>query len=521
MLDLKYNFNLGSDNGTPMSITNNRVSDRSQTFSYDKLNRIAAAQTPPPHASDPAVCWGQAFGYDSTGNWSNLLSISGVSSAYTGCTQGSLSVTVTAKNQITGDTYDAAGNLMTVPGTGGATYVFNAENQMTSSSNSSMNYLYDGDGNRVEKSGSKIYWYSGSEVLDETDTAGSVTNASFNEYIFFGGNRIARRDSSGNVFYYLTDQLGSSRVIAEVPSGQTTATLCYDADFEPFGGEHTYSNTCPQNYKFTSKERDTESNLDNFGARYYASTAGRFMSPDWALKPLAVPYANFGDPQTLNLYTYVENSPLNRIDADGHSMAMLNPKDCVPHCTDNQVDGSGGKNAYQEQLDKNHGLAQTKVTLNNNGSVLCPGSCPGLKAIKDGAQSIVNAHDGAVVLLSGAAQITATTKIGNAKKDSKETFSAQLLPSIGATIDVRMPAPNPANGQGGAVSVGTPFVSGAVNINNGGVSGITLSAGGTIGVGAPLGVNASAEPAVYQRIGNTINNAISRAGDWLLEHGLD
>lgn len=50
----------------------------------------------------------------------------------------------------------------------------------------------------------------------------------------------------------------------------------------------------------------------------FASTTGRFMTPDWAAKPTAVPYAVFGDPQTLNLYTYVQNSPLNRIDADGH-----------------------------------------------------------------------------------------------------------------------------------------------------------------------------------------------------------
>jgi hypothetical protein len=42
------------------------------------------------------------------------------------------------------------------------------------------------------------------------------------------------------------------------------------------------------------------------------------MTPDWALKPVSMPYAKFGDPQTLNLYTYIENSPLNRIDADGH-----------------------------------------------------------------------------------------------------------------------------------------------------------------------------------------------------------
>jgi RHS repeat-associated protein len=207
------------------------------------------------------------------------------------------------------------------PSTGG-TFLYTAENQLCNLGGSNCNspvYLYDGDGNRVEKTGTKIYWYSGSEVLDETDTTGSITNSNFSEYIFFGGNRIARRDSSGDVFYYLADQLGSSRVIAQVLSGQTTATMCYDADFEPYGGEHAYINTCSQNYKFTGKERDTESGLDNFGARYYASTSGRFVTPDWALKPVSVPYAKFGDPQSLNLYSYVENSPLNRIDADGHS----------------------------------------------------------------------------------------------------------------------------------------------------------------------------------------------------------
>ena len=63
-------------------------------------------------------------------------------------------------------------------------------------------------------------------------------------------------------------------------------------------------------YKFTGKERDSESGLDEFGARYYTSSLGRFMIPDWAAKATAVPYAEFGDPQTLNLYAYVRNNPL-------------------------------------------------------------------------------------------------------------------------------------------------------------------------------------------------------------------
>jgi RHS repeat-associated protein len=68
----------------------------------------------------------------------------------------------------------------------------------------------------------------------------------------------------------------------------------------------------------TGKQRDSESGNDYFGTRYYGSSLGRFMTPDWSASAQAVPYAEFGDPQSLNLYTYVRNNPLSRIDADGH-----------------------------------------------------------------------------------------------------------------------------------------------------------------------------------------------------------
>jgi RHS repeat-associated protein len=71
-------------------------------------------------------------------------------------------------------------------------------------------------------------------------------------------------------------------------------------------------------YKFTGKERDIESGLDYFGARYYSSNMGRFMSPDWADKPEAVPYSDLHNPQSLNLYSYVNNNPLSKADKDGH-----------------------------------------------------------------------------------------------------------------------------------------------------------------------------------------------------------
>jgi RHS repeat-associated protein len=59
---------------------------------------------------------------------------------------------------------------------------------------------------------------------------------------------------------------------------------------------------------FTGKERDAESGLDNFGARFDASSLGRFMSPDWSVDVEAVPYANLLNPQSLSLYAYALNN---------------------------------------------------------------------------------------------------------------------------------------------------------------------------------------------------------------------
>ena len=68
----------------------------------------------------------------------------------------------------------------------------------------------------------------------------------------------------------------------------------------------------------TNKERDAESGNGYFGARYYASTMGCFLSPDWSAKIMPVPYAKLDTPQTLNLYAFVGNNPLTNVDADGH-----------------------------------------------------------------------------------------------------------------------------------------------------------------------------------------------------------
>jgi RHS repeat-associated protein len=210
---------------------------------------------------------------------------------------------------------------------------------------------------RVKKSTGTLYWYGGgSDVLLETDLSGGLQN----EYIFFGGKRVARRDASGNVFYYFADHLGSSRVVTNA-----TGTVCYEADFYPYGGERAVTTTCPQNYKFTGKERDTETQNDYFGARYYPNNLGRFLSPD----PAGLDAADPGNPQTWNMYAYAGNNPLTNVDPEGEDYYLLGGAMCElsPDRCDKEsflVDENGGRVVITDQQVLN---GEVRVKVGENG----------------------------------------------------------------------------------------------------------------------------------------------------------
>src|SRR5258708_33668365 len=131
-------------------------------------------------------------------------------------------------------------------------------------------------------------------IVGESDLAGILKT----EYVFFDGERVARRDfPTGTVSYYFSDHLKTASIVTDA-----SGVILDESDYYPWGGELQFTNNLDNHYKFTGKERDTESGLDYFGARYYSNALGRWISADWSSKPEPVPYANVTDPQTLNLY---------------------------------------------------------------------------------------------------------------------------------------------------------------------------------------------------------------------------
>jgi RHS repeat-associated protein len=290
------------------------TANKTQNFDYDRLNRLNDAYTT--GSSTGVTNWGETYTIDPWGNLTNIALYPGKHNSEI------LNAAPAPNNQLNGFCYDAAGNLAlnaTCPvGTLNPTYFYDAENHL--SSTASWTYRYDGDGERVIKctgsypscSAATLYWKgTGSDTLTETGWTGIQTE----EYIFFNGQRVARRDGPNNaVEYYFADHLGSANVITGGSGGINKSSIYY-----PFGGEIVVTGSAfANNYKFTGKERDSESGLDYFGARYFGSTLGRFTSID----PKAAS-GKLSSPQSWNRYAYALNNPPVIADPDGKEAHII------------------------------------------------------------------------------------------------------------------------------------------------------------------------------------------------------
>ncbi len=253
-----------------------------RSYGYDTVNRLTAA-------SDSSG-WNRQFGYDAWGNmW--VTANSGVNLAGNTPTAN----VYNSNNQTGGTSYDAAGNALSV---NGFTLGYDAENrQVSATEQPSLGggqelYLYDGNGQRVEKvsvGGNTIYVY---------DAFGQLAA----EYNTFASSFAC------TTCYDTADQLGSVRMVTDQSGNAVTRHDCL-----PFGEEIAGSSpSMDVEQRFTGQIRDTETGMDFFNARYYTAPLGRFNSVDPENAG-----ADLGGPQTWNGYAYVIGNPLALTDPSG------------------------------------------------------------------------------------------------------------------------------------------------------------------------------------------------------------
>jgi RHS repeat-associated protein len=304
LLTLTYGYGTASNNGNVLSAAMNRGSTWTQIYAYDGANRLTGASE-----TGPGTSWYETYGYDGYGNqW-----LSGYSGMWTGAVTSETpqsSSWYNGANQISNGgswTYDSAGNIKTVGGMS-RSFSYDAESRQTQAvvNGTTENYVYDGEGRRVAKSTS----------------SGTTT------YIYDADGQLAMEFPSGTVptgtSYLTVDTLGSTRLTTD---GSGNAAEC--EDYLPFGGQiqsgtdgrssgcFSAADVVPEK-KFTSKERDVNSGLDYFGARYFSGAQGRWTSPD---QPFADQHPE--DPQSWDMYGYVRNNPLAHFDPDGKQCEMI------------------------------------------------------------------------------------------------------------------------------------------------------------------------------------------------------
>jgi len=279
-----------------------------QTYKYDSLNRLQEAV----ETSGATQNWKQTYQYDRYGNRTGFTyNINGSPVSLNSTNNPAID---SSNNRISagqGYDYDFNGNI--IQDSLGRKFVFDADNRqrtLTDSANQTIaTYDYDGSGRRIKK----------------TNAAGQQT-----VFVYDATNKLVAEYSSETTStsgrsYITNDLLNSPRVISNNDGNVTSRR-----DFMPFGESIAVARSVNQNYgvddglrkNFTSKERDNESGLDFFEARYYASMHGRFTSPD----PLLAS-ARVAEPQSWNRYNYCSNNPLNIVDPKGLDWWYLKDSD--------------------------------------------------------------------------------------------------------------------------------------------------------------------------------------------------
>ncbi len=198
--------------------------------------------------------------------------------------------------------YDAAGRLIKVRNASNqtiATYTYGNSRERLITQN--------GDDNSTNRT--YYAWEGGSVISEYVDSPANALKWA-KSYIFMGGRLLATHEDTGStelLQFHHSDRLGT-RVVSNPATGTSfeQATL-------PFGTALESESTGATNRRFTSYDRSASTGMDYAVNRFYSSSQGRFTTVD----PITMKAASLMNPQTLNLYAYTANDPINRTDPDG------------------------------------------------------------------------------------------------------------------------------------------------------------------------------------------------------------
>ena len=317
-------------------IANNLDHNKDRLYEFDTLGRLRVARGGAAGGGGAvAANWTQSYFYDRYGNrlGTTANGVTANSQAVPSDGLSSLAYDQPSNHISTaGYVYDLAGNLVRGQDAAGAwqKYEYDAAGRLYIVRDDGGNQLfanfYSTGRQRLASlnyngSDYTLYAWGGASVIAEyAVNAANFAAVSWRKIYIYAGSRLLSTFTNNNqggetLEYQHPDRLGTKLIT------NNTANTSFEQSTLPYGTALDAETSGTTNQRFTSYDRSAITNLDYAVNRSYSSAQSRFTSVD----PIGMSATNIGDPQSMNLYAYVQNNPIDYTDPSGLFIQGIKP----------------------------------------------------------------------------------------------------------------------------------------------------------------------------------------------------